>query len=50
MLLDKSYFDEAKITDLDNWKSKNVYKEISCQNRKPLHVGCVCCMKQTNKQ
>ena len=33
MLFNESYFDEAKSTDLDNWKSKKVYKEIFCQNQ-----------------
>lgn len=52
MLIDESCLDKAKITELNNWKTNNLYEEIPCQKQKFLHVGYACSMKknQINKQ
>ena len=40
-MIDESCFDNAKLEELNNWKSNNVYDEIPKTNQKLLHCrGC----------
>lgn len=47
MLIDESCLDKAKITELSNWKTNNLYEEIPCQKQKFLQVGYAYSMKKT---
>ena len=48
-MIDESCFDNAKLEELHNWKSNNVYEEIPKTNQKLLHCRWVCTMKQTDQ-
>ena len=45
-MIDESYFDNAKLEELNNWKSHKVYEEIPKTNQKLLHCRWVCTTKQ----
>ena len=41
-MIDESCFDNAKLEELNNWKSNEVYEEIPKTNQKLLHCRWVC--------
>ena len=50
MIIDDNCFEKAKLNELNNWKTKNVYEEIPYNNQKLIHVKWVYTMKETNNQ
>ena len=48
-MINESCFDNAKLEELNNWKSNKVYEEIPKTNQKLLHCRWVCTMKQIDQ-
>ena len=49
-IIDNNYLERAKLTELNNWETNNVYEEIPYNNQKLMHVKWLCTMKETNDQ
>ena len=50
MIMDDNYFEKAKLNELNNWKTNNVYEELPYNNQKLIHAKWVCTMKETKDQ
>ena len=48
-MIDKSFFDNAKLEELNNWNSNKVYEETPKTSQKVLHCRWVCTMKQIDQ-
>ena len=49
-IVDNSCFQKAKLNELNNWKTNNVYEEMPYNNQKLIHVKWVCTMKDVDNQ
>ena len=50
MIIDDNSFEKAKLNELTNWKTNNVYEEIPYNNQKLKYLKWVRIMKETNDQ
>ena len=50
MIIDDNSSEKAKLNELTNWKTNNVYEEIPYNNQKLKYGKWVCTMKETNDQ
>ena len=50
VLIIDTCFEKAKLTELNNWKTNNIYEEMPYNNRKLMHVKWVCTVRETNNQ
>ena len=50
VLIIDTWFEKAKLTKLNNWKTNNIYEEMPYNNQKLMNVKWVCTVRETNNQ